>query len=279
MSDHSYDVSGADFDRRVLDPSHRVPVLVDFWAPWCSPCKVLKPILERLAVDYGGRFILAKVNSDENQELAATYGVRGIPNVKAFVRGKLADEFTGALPEHSLREFIDRLIPSLAEPLRLEAAAARSRGEAAVARALLQRALETDPSSESARLDLVELELDSGNIDVARDILSANSRPFKDHARAESLRAHLSLAQAGPERTLQNWRAGWRAMPATLRSACDSPTLSPSTATIAARSNTCWRLCAATGASRMTWVARPCSPCSACSPGKPLSKNWFGSFG
>jgi putative thioredoxin len=99
MSAYSFDSVTATFEQDVLERSKAVPVLVDFWAPWCAPCRVLKPILEKLAVEYGGRFLLAKVNTDENPEIAGQYGVRGIPNVKAFVGGRLVDEFTGALPE------------------------------------------------------------------------------------------------------------------------------------------------------------------------------------
>src|SRR5512145_457878 len=105
MSAHSFDATTTSFEQDVLERSKDVPVLVDFWAPWCAPCRALKPILEKLAVEYDGRFLLAKVNTDENPEIAGAYGVRGIPNVKAFVGGELADEFTGALPESGVRRF------------------------------------------------------------------------------------------------------------------------------------------------------------------------------
>ena len=95
----SIDVSTQNFRELVVEASLRKPVIVDFWAPWCAPCRALGPVLEKLEAEYGGRFTLAKVNSDENQELAAHYGVRGIPNVKAFVGGEVVDEFSGALPE------------------------------------------------------------------------------------------------------------------------------------------------------------------------------------
>ncbi|MCB8984665.1 MAG: thioredoxin [Ardenticatenaceae bacterium] len=102
-------VNQADFQKEVVDRSHKEAVLVDFWAPWCGPCRMLGPVLERLADEPGSTFTLAKVNSDNNQQLAMQYGVRGIPNVKAFVNGKLVDEFVGAQPEPMVRQFIQRL--------------------------------------------------------------------------------------------------------------------------------------------------------------------------
>ncbi len=122
MSEHALDVGLADFAQSVLEESKHRPVVVDFWAPWCGPCKSLKPILEKLAAEYGGKFLLAKINSDDNQELAARYGVRGIPSVKAFVDGEPVDEFSGALPEGEVRAFLDRLVPSPADELRQQAA-------------------------------------------------------------------------------------------------------------------------------------------------------------
>ncbi len=119
MSPHSLDVSAADFEQAVIEASKTVPVVVDFWAAWCGPCLALKPVLEKLAAEYQGKFRLAKVNSDDNQPLAQRYGVRGIPNVKAFVNGELVDEFSGALPEPRVRAFLDRIIQLLQARLAL----------------------------------------------------------------------------------------------------------------------------------------------------------------
>ena len=109
MSQFSFDVSLQDFQTQVLEAAMQVPVVVDFWAPWCEPCKVLKPLLEKLAEEYKGRFLLAKVNSDENPELAQHFGVRSIPSVKVLYQGQLVDEFNGALPEGQIRAFLDRI--------------------------------------------------------------------------------------------------------------------------------------------------------------------------
>ena len=142
MSTHALDISAANFQREVIDASRAVPVLVDFWAPWCGPCRVLKPVLEKLADQYQGRFRLAKVNSDDNPQLSAQYGVRSIPNVKAFVDGELVDEFLGAQSESAVRAFIDGLMPSPGEILRRQAAARSAAGDAAGALGLLEQAAE-----------------------------------------------------------------------------------------------------------------------------------------
>jgi putative thioredoxin len=197
MAEHSCDVTVADFDEKVLAASRQVPVIVDFWAPWCQPCRILKPILEKLAAEYGGKFILAKVNSDENQELSMQYGVRGIPAVKAFVGGQLVDEFTGALPEPQIREFLERLIPSPAEPLRQEALAAYARGDLDTARKTMAEAINLDPRNDNSYLDYVEMSLDANALDEAKELLDAVADKARDKARVSSLQARLQLAQAG----------------------------------------------------------------------------------
>ncbi len=197
MSAHACDVSVADFDEKVLTASQQVPVLVDFWAPWCQPCRILKPLLEKLAAEYGGKFILAKINSDENQDLSQRYGVRGIPAVKAFVGGQLADEFTGALPESQIREFLERLIPSPAEPMRQEALALASAGDLPAARKLLADAINLDPTNDGAYLDFVALSIDANELNEAKELLDVIADRARDRNRVESLHARLQLAIAG----------------------------------------------------------------------------------
>lgn len=158
----------ATFENDVIEASALVPVLVDFWAPWCGPCKSLGPLLEKLEHDYAGRWRLVKVNVDENPQLAAHFQVRSIPHVVAFASGRPVDQFTGVLPESQLRAFIERLVPNPAQLERRAALQALQEGQGALARDHLLAALALDPGFDEARLDLIELLLDEDRSDDAR---------------------------------------------------------------------------------------------------------------
>jgi putative thioredoxin len=197
MSEHALDVGLADFAQSVLEESKHRPVVVDFWAPWCGPCKSLKPILEKLAAEYGGKFLLAKINSDDNQELAARYGVRGIPSVKAFVNGQMVDEFSGALPEGEVRAFLDRLVPGPADELRQQAADARLAGDVSGALKWLAEASKLDPDHIGVRLDAAEIMLDLNEADEASRLIG--SVPDDADPRVPALKARLQFMGAAGE--------------------------------------------------------------------------------
>lgn len=192
MSTFSVDVGLDNFETSVLQASREVPVVVDFWAPWCQPCQTLKPMLEKLAEEYGGRFILAKVNADENPEIARQFGVRNLPTVKVVFNGGIVDEFTGALPEGELRAFIDRLTPSPAEPMREEAAALLAEGKQEEALACLVQASQLDPSNEAVRLDGIEILLDLNRHEEATALLDSDFVKLAD--RAQALRTRLAMS-------------------------------------------------------------------------------------
>lgn len=143
-ADLSFDVSDADFETSVLKRSFQVPVLLDCWAPWCGPCKQLKPLLEKLAVAYEGRFVLAKLNSDECPQVAGMLGLRSIPHVLLFKNGQPVDQFTGALPESRIRAFLDAHVqaPSPAQLLLRQAAEEPDHAQAV---AMLEQAQTLDP--------------------------------------------------------------------------------------------------------------------------------------
>jgi len=191
------DVTTATFEREVLEASHAAPVVVDFWAPWCGPCRALTPVLEKLEREYGGRFRLAKINSDENPDLAAAFAVRSIPSVIGFANGRPAAQFIGALPESQVRAFIDKLLPSPSELERARAAALQEAGDLAGAGAALRKALELDRANDLARLDLAALLIDAGQSEEAERLLAEVRPDAHLDARLEALRAAASFARPG----------------------------------------------------------------------------------
>jgi putative thioredoxin len=183
-----FDVDEAGFEARVIERSREVPVVVDFWADWCGPCKALTPALERAAAARAGKVELAKVDVDRNPRLSASFGIQGIPSVKAFRGGRVAAEFTGALPPAEVERFFDSLVPSEADEL---AARAEAEGDEAA----LRRALELDPRHAAARRALARLLLARGEAEEALGVLEPTGGDFLIDGLAA--RARIALAGAG----------------------------------------------------------------------------------
>ena len=166
------DITVENFETEVVAASMNVPVLVDFWAPWCGPCKSLGPVLEKLEVAYAGRFKLAKIDSDQEQQIAGMFGVRSIPTCVLMVNGQPVDGFTGALPEGQVKAFLDKHLPSadevLAEQEEEQALDALAEGDTDTALEKLQHAVATDPANDEARFDYVKLLLQLGRDDDAK---------------------------------------------------------------------------------------------------------------
>ena len=200
-SSFSFDVTTEQFETAVLENSHQLPVLVDFWAAWCAPCRTLKPMLEQLASDYDGAFLLAKVNTEEEQELAAHFGIRSLPTVKLFSGGDVVDEFMGALPEEAVRELLDKHVQAAPRPSDLlleQAHIALLAGDRDQALALMQQAAEIDPDNAPIRLDLAGLLIDTGDTDGARECLDSVANTLGEEAEFKALAARLSFSGEVP---------------------------------------------------------------------------------
>jgi len=197
------DTKQENFARDVIDPSHDTPVLVDFWAPWCGPCRTLSPLLAALETEFKGRLKVVKVNVDENQELAARFGVRSIPFVVAFVAGEAVDSFVGVLPAESLRQFVGRLLPDPAETQRRKAAELLAGGDVAGAASALRAALALDPDRDVTRMDLAQLLLERttepGRLDEATGCLAGISAAGKLESRFAALETQLRSQRRAAE--------------------------------------------------------------------------------
>jgi putative thioredoxin len=196
------DVTIQNFEAELVQASMQQPVLLDIWAPWCGPCKVLGPVLEKIEVAYAGRFKLAKLNSDEQPEIAGqlsqAFGVRSIPFCVLFDRGQPVDGFVGALPEAQIRAFLDKHVPTVdemeAEAELEEAEAMIAEGDADAALAKLQQAVAIDPANDAARFDYVRLLLERGALAQAEQAFEPVAKKTALDARLDAL-AHWIAAQ------------------------------------------------------------------------------------
>jgi putative thioredoxin len=191
------DVTIQNFEAEVIEASMTTPVLVDFWAPWCGPCKSLGPVLEKVEAAYEGRFKLVKIDSDQEQQLAQAFGIKSIPTCVLLKNGQPVDGFMGALPEGQVKQFLDKHLPAEGE-LQAQAAAQEAQehlqaGDADSARAALEQALATDPGNDDARFDLVKLLIGEGELAEASALLApAMSRipvPLRFEAQTQWLNA------------------------------------------------------------------------------------------
>jgi len=196
---HVFDVNQQTFETEVLQASTQIPILVDFWAAWCEPCKSLGPILEKLANEFNGSFRLGKVDVDAEQELAAMFGIKSIPTVMLVKDGEVLDGFTGALPEGQLREFLARHVQPLeGEPPAADGADSPAETpEAAINR--LQQAIATQPAKAELKLELALALMRVGQADAAQAELDALPANLATDARAQRLRSELDLAHAVKE--------------------------------------------------------------------------------
>ncbi|WP_111412812.1 tetratricopeptide repeat protein [Billgrantia lactosivorans] len=187
--------------QQLLEFSMQVPVLLDCWAPWCQPCKALMPILEKLTREYRGSFILAKLNIEDNQEIAAQLGVRSVPDVKLISQGGLVDHFQGALPEKEIREWLSRYFPAPEDaPASPEeqAADALARGDAATARALYEQLVQQHPEHYPYQVELARALVAEGSSEEALALLDNLPPEERDAAPARGVRASVEFRKEAP---------------------------------------------------------------------------------
>ena len=201
MSDspHVFEVTGDNYASVVIQASHEVPVLVDFWAEWCAPCQMQLPILLKLVEEYAGKFVLAKLDTDRQREIAAEHNIRSIPTMKLYRNGEIVEEILGAQTESTLRAVLDRYVERPADKILEKALQAEQAGHPDEALELLGSALQEDPGNPRVALERARILVTLGQLDGADEALKSLPREVRDEEDADRLRSLLEFAHIASE--------------------------------------------------------------------------------
>ena len=189
-----HNVGMNNFQQVVLEKSLEKPVLVDFWADWCQPCQTIMPMLAKLAEEYGGKFELAKVNADQEQELAGHFGIKSLPTMKLFFQGQIVDERLGAVPESDIRAMLDKHIVSESDQYLQAATMAYQQGQVEQAMEMLNQALSRDPENAKLKVTIAQMVYAQGDTDSATALLDSLDEEGAKLDAAIKLRAEINLA-------------------------------------------------------------------------------------
>jgi putative thioredoxin len=193
-SPYIHNVGMQNFQNLVLEKSINKPVLVDFWADWCQPCQTIMPMLAKMAEEYGGKFELAKVNADAEQELAAHFGVKSLPTMKLFFQGQMVDEKVGAVPESEIRAMLDKHIVSESQQFMQTAMKAYEQGQTEQALEMLNQALTRDPDNAEIKVTVAQMVHAQGDTESAQALLDSLDEEGSKLDAAIKLRAEIKLA-------------------------------------------------------------------------------------